>query len=75
MACLIFYLIIQYHAFFLLSWLPHGTGSSWARGHIQTSVATYTAALATVDPIIHCAGLGIELMSWHCRDATDPVVP
>jgi len=35
-------------------------GSSWARDWIQATVATYTTAMATPDPLIHCTGLGIE---------------
>ena len=36
---------------------------------------TYTRPEAMLDPLIHCAGLGIKPISWHCRDATDPVAP
>ena len=25
--------------------------------------------------LTHCAGLGIEPASWHCRDAANPIVP
>ena len=35
----------------------------------------YAAAVVTPHPLAHCAGLGIEPVSWHCRDATDPVMP
>ena len=35
----------------------------------------YATAAAMPDPLTHCAGLGIELASSHCRDAVDPVAP
>ena len=41
-------------------------GSSWARNEIQATTLTYTiaetyaTAAATLDPLTHCAGLGIE---------------
>ena len=49
--------------------------SSQARDQIQAAVVTYAAALATLDPLTHCAGLGIEPVSWRYRDATDPIAP
>ena len=36
---------------------------------------TYPTAMATPDPLTHCAGLGIKPTSWCYRDAADPVVP
>ena len=54
----LFYLLI-YFVFFVLLW------SSQARTQIQT----YTAAAATPNPLTHCAGPGIEPVSWLCRDA------
>jgi len=33
------------------------------------------SAVATLDPLTHCAGPGIELVSWYCREATDLFVP
>ena len=30
---------------------------------------------ATQDPLIHSPGPGIQPVSWHFRDAADPVVP
>lgn len=27
------------------------------------------------DPSLHCAGLGIEPVSWHFRNAVDPIAP
>ena len=44
--------------------------SSWARDQIQATVVAYTAAVAGLGPLTHCAGPGIELASWLCRDAT-----
>ena len=35
-------------------------GNSWARDWIWASVATYLAAVATLDPLTHCVGPGIE---------------
>ena len=35
-------------------------GSSWARDWIPAAVATYAAAVATPDPLTHCARLGIQ---------------
>ena len=40
---------------FFFFWPPHGTWSSWARDQIQATVATYTTAMATADPLTHCA--------------------
>lgn len=42
---------------------------------IQAAVATYTAAMATPNPVTHCAGLGIEPAPWCCRDAANPIAP
>ena len=58
--------------FFLvfLFWLPHGIWSSQARGQIRAAVATYA-----IDPLTRYAGLGIEPVSWHNRDAVNPVAP
>ena len=35
-------------------------GSSLAREWIQDAAVTYAAAVATMDPLTHCAGLRIE---------------
>ena len=56
-----------------LSWPPCGVWGSWARDQIQAAGATYAAAAAAPDPLSHCAGLGIDPSSWHCRDAADPI--
>ena len=56
-------------------WPPHGLWSFWARDQIQAAVATYTTTAATLDPLTHCARLGIKPVSWRCRDAADPLHP
>lgn len=61
--------------FLFLLWLPCGIWSSPARDQIRAAVATYTAALATPDPLTHFAGPGIEPVLWQCRNAADPIVP
>ena len=32
-------------------------------------------AVTMMDPVAHCARPDIEPASWHCRDATDAIVP
>ena len=32
-------------------------------------------AVVTLDPLTHCARLGIEPLSWCCRDAASPIAP
>ena len=54
-------------------WLSHGTCSSWARDQIWATGATYTTAMAMLDLLTHCAGHGIEPVSWQGRGAADPV--
>ena len=49
--------------------------SSRARDQLQAAVLNFEAAGETPDPLIHCARPGIKPVSWHCRDATDPIVP
>ena len=49
--------------------------SSQASDQIPAAVADYMAALAMLDPLIHCMGLGIEPMSRCWRDTTNPVAP
>ena len=39
------------------------------------TVAIYAGSVATTDPFTHCAWLGIEPVSQHSRNTTDPVVP
>ena len=61
--------------FFFLFWLPHGIWNFWARDQIQAAVVTQAAAVATVEPLTHCAGPGIEPACWRCKDTADPIVP
>ena len=61
--------------FFLFFWPPHSIWSSLARDQIQGAVANNTAATATWDLLTHCAGPWIEPVSWHCRDAANPIAP
>ena len=49
-----------YFSFVFLFCLPLGIWSSWARDQIQAAVVTYTAAVATLDPLIDHARLGIK---------------
>ena len=39
------------------------------------TVVIYTAVAAMPDSLNLCARLGIEPVSWHCRDVADAVVP
>lgn len=39
---------------------------------IRAAVVTH---IATPDSLIHSAGSGIDLASWHCRDTTNLIVP
>ena len=61
--------------FFFFTWLSCSISSAQERGQIRATVATYAAASATLDPLIHCSGPGIEPLTWHCRNAADPVAP
>ena len=62
--------------FFFFSFFGHSAEShSQARDQIQTKVVTYATAAAALDALTHCARLGIQPASWHCRDATDPTEP
>ena len=53
----------------------HSVWSPQARDQFQTTVVTCATALATLDPLTHSTGLGIDPVSWRCRDTTDPVAP
>ena len=44
------------------------------RDQIRATVATYTTAAATLDPLTHCAR-PTQPVSWCCREALDPTVP
>ena len=50
-------------------------GSSWANDWTLATAVTYAAAAAMPDPLTHCSGLGMEPVSWRCRDAANPVAP
>ena len=41
----------------------------------QGSEQIQATAATTWDPLTHRAGWGIEPVSWHCRDTSDPFVP
>ena len=46
--------------FFLMA-VPAAYGSSWVRDRIPATAVTCTTVTAMLDPLTHCAGLGIEL--------------
>ena len=54
---------------------PEAYGGSQAKGQIQATVSTYTAAAAMPDPLTHCARQGIEPLSQRSRDTTDSAAP
>ena len=56
-----------------LFWPLHGTWSFQARDQIWAMVVTYTTAVAMPDPLNHCPELGIEPVSWHCRNTTNSI--
>ena len=65
-------LIVEYVVF--LSYLA----APWHRefqgqGQIQATLVTYNRAVSRPDPLTHCAWLGIEPVSWCCREASSPV--
>ena len=53
-------LINSFFFFFFLFQPPHSIWSSQARDQIQAAVVTYAAAVAMLDLLTHCAGLGIK---------------
>ena len=55
--------------FFFFFGHPSAYGSSQARDKIWNTTA------AMLGPLTHCAGTGIEPLSWCCRDTTHPVGP
>ena len=67
-----YFLLISWFNFFFLFWLPHSIWSSQARGQIQATVSTYTAAVTTPYPLTHWAGMGIEPVSWCWRNTASP---
>ena len=46
-----------------------------AGDQIQAAVATYAAAVAMPYALTHCAGPGIESVSWCLKDTANHVVP
>ena len=56
-------------------WPPHSIHCFQARDQIQATVVTYWATVAMLDPLTHCAGLGIKPTSWSCKFAADPIAP
>ena len=46
-----------------------------SKDQIQATVVIHTSATAMLDPLTHCAGLGIEPASWYGRDAANPLEP
>ena len=60
---------------FFLFWPPHGIWNSQARDQIWAAVVIYAAAVATPDPLTHCARPGIEPVSWCCKDTANPIAP
>ena len=46
-----------------------------ARDQIQAAAASYTTAAAVLNPLTHCARLGIEPASLCSRDIADPAAP
>lgn len=57
---------------FTFFWPSSGMWSSQAMDHIQARLATYMAAIATLDPLIHWCLQGTEPVSWHYRDTANP---
>ena len=50
-------------------------GSSQARNRTHTTVVSCATDVAMSNPLTHCAGLGIQPVTFHCREAADPIVP
>ena len=57
---LIFKAIFFFFFFFFVP--PCSTWSSWARDQIRPTAVNYTTAMATLDPLTHCAEPEIELV-------------
>ena len=51
---------LQNSVFFFFIAAPLAYGSSQAGDQIQAAVVTYAIAVATLDPLTHCTGLGIK---------------
>ena len=58
---------------FFFFWPPCGIWSSQGQDQIQAAFVTYAAIAATPDPPNH--RLGIEPVSWCCRDTAYPIAP
>ena len=68
-------LIRSQEGFFLFSCpLAYGVPRPEIRSEPRL-VVTCATAVAMSDPLTHCAVPGIEPVSWHCRDAANPVAP
>ena len=59
--------------FSFLFWTPPGIWSSQTRDQIQVSGATYTAAVAMLEPLTHCAGWESNLSSDTTEMLSVPV--
>ena len=55
------YFVLFYHYYYFLFWPLCSMWSSWARDQIHTAFVTCPKAAATLDPLTHCAGLGLNL--------------
>ena len=53
---------LPFQRLFFLMVAPEACGNSWVKDWIWAAAKTYTTAAAMLDPLIHCAGLRIELM-------------
>ena len=65
----------NYTIFFLFFWLSHGIWSSQAKNQIQAAVVTYATAATMPGALTQSVGPGMELVSWHYRNTTNPVAP
>ena len=54
------FLFLKFFIFFCFMALAMPYGNSWARLWIRVIAATWTTVAATLDPLTHCAGPGIE---------------
>ena len=60
---------------YFLFWLSCSIWSSWANDQNQAAVETYAATVATLDPFIHCAGLGWNLHLGAAETGTAELLP
>ena len=61
--------------FILIFRCPEADGVPPVRGQIRGAGASYATAAAAPDPLMHCAGPGIEPASWPCRGAPYSIAP